>query len=276
MTLNEISNPNDNNQDNNPLELTSYDKLKHLARYHWCEGRFQAKEFAKYINGMVIILHENNPDWSINRIAKQMWIDFQDLEGFSKSTIYNYLDDYNKRLLKPTGRPKKKNYKDEFQALETNVPEDSSTEREKRLIQYLKAARKDFEDQDKALEQLKQENKQLKEDKANLDPEHLKKISDLKDIEFEHNEKLLEKNREIEGLKEILKDKDSQIEDLGYELDKASVNIKSVIELQQNEPVTENQRTVTRKYQLQHKDQTIPLICIFDYDTKSFTISVDE
>lgn len=162
-----------------------------------------------------------------------MWIDFQDLEGFSKSTIYNYLDNYNKRLLTPTGRPKKKNVQDEFPMLETNVPEDSSTERERRLMQLLKAARKDFENQDKALEQLREENKQLKEEKANLDPEQLKKISDFKDIEFEHNEKLLEKNREIEGLKETLRDKDSQIEELGYELDEASVNIESLTTEQQ-------------------------------------------
>ena len=75
------------------------------VRKDWELGRTAARSIANNLNKMVEILHVEKPDWTINKIANQIWIMNSDLEGFSKRTIYNNLDADNKQLV--TAQPKK-------------------------------------------------------------------------------------------------------------------------------------------------------------------------
>ena len=83
------------------LVVGSYTQLKEEFRYHWEEGRIAATKAAENLNDMVSLLKKENPDWKISRIANKIWIDNEDLEGFSKNTIYRNLNENNKALLDP-------------------------------------------------------------------------------------------------------------------------------------------------------------------------------
>ena len=62
------------------------------------------------INELVIITHEENPDWTLNRIANFIYLANQDLDGLSKNEIYKKVTDENRIILdvkktKPKGLP---------------------------------------------------------------------------------------------------------------------------------------------------------------------------
>lgn len=107
-----------------------FDKINNDVRSNWEIGRAAAKHVGKKLNQLVALVHKEEPEWSINKIAQQIWVANEDLEGFSKQTIYNNLNDENKQLLQITQKqPKKRNnvLEERFTTLETNVIEDSSS-----------------------------------------------------------------------------------------------------------------------------------------------------
>ena len=71
-------------------------------------GREAARNVSININELVSILHKDHPDWSINRIAHAIWAANEDLDGFSKTTIYDNLNNDNKALLDMTKQNNKK------------------------------------------------------------------------------------------------------------------------------------------------------------------------
>ena len=81
------------------FEIGEYKQLREEFRYHWEEGRIAAEKAGKDLNEMVSLIHKENPEWSISKIANKIWIDNEDLEGFSKNTIYRNLNDDNRTLL---------------------------------------------------------------------------------------------------------------------------------------------------------------------------------
>jgi hypothetical protein len=119
------------------------------VRKDWELGRTAARNIANNLNKMVEILHVEKPDWTINKIANQIWVMNSDLEGFSKRTIYNNLDADNKQLVTPQPKKQLQHYKpstaleelrkqrgetivqnnvpeQKFAEVQTNVIEDSS------------------------------------------------------------------------------------------------------------------------------------------------------
>ena len=68
-------------------------------RNQWGIGKKAAAEVKKILNKLIAILHEEHPSWSITKIAYTLWVQHQDLEGFSRPTILGKLDDDNRRLL---------------------------------------------------------------------------------------------------------------------------------------------------------------------------------
>ena len=76
-----------------------FEDANHEFRAYWEMGRDAARNAAKKINEMVVILHKQNPKWSINHIANTIWVKNEDLEGFSKQTIYNNLNNENRQLI---------------------------------------------------------------------------------------------------------------------------------------------------------------------------------
>ena len=75
-------------------------------------GREAARNAAIKINDMVSTTHQQYPEWSINKIAQRIYLKHQELEGFSRQTIYNNLDNENRQLLnqtKPLGVKHNKN-----------------------------------------------------------------------------------------------------------------------------------------------------------------------
>ena len=71
-----------------------------IVRSHWEIGRTAAKNVANHLNKLVEIVHREEPDWKINKIAQQIWIANEDLEGFSKDTVYRNLNDEHKALVR--------------------------------------------------------------------------------------------------------------------------------------------------------------------------------
>ncbi len=71
------------------------------VRKDWELGRTAARNISNNLNKLVEILHNEHQDWTINKIAQQIWIMNSDLDGFSKRTIYNNLDADNKQLVTP-------------------------------------------------------------------------------------------------------------------------------------------------------------------------------
>ncbi|MGE5634008.1 MAG: hypothetical protein ACM3VV_02135 [Deltaproteobacteria bacterium] len=111
------------------FETGEYKQLRGEFRYHWEEGRIAAEKAGKDLNEMVSLIHKEFPEWSISKIAKKIWIDNEDLDGFSQRTVYNNLNENNKALLDPSfqNNAKKNNVIEESIAtLQPNVIEDSS------------------------------------------------------------------------------------------------------------------------------------------------------
>ena len=69
------------------------------VRNEWEDGRKAARNVSKYLNELVEILHKEEPDWTLKKIARQIWIANEDLEGFSTNTIYNNLNEENRQLV---------------------------------------------------------------------------------------------------------------------------------------------------------------------------------
>lgn len=112
------------------LDNTGSDYKKESARFReaWIEGTKQAKIAHEALNRMIVILHEDNPDWSMREIALTIAIDHADLEGFSKTKIYNELSEENRRILQDTGFPKggkRKNPKKNTEQASTEPPLDN-------------------------------------------------------------------------------------------------------------------------------------------------------
>lgn len=98
------------------FETGKYKLVRQEFRYNWEEGRIAAQKAGHDLNEMVKLIHDEYPDWGFNRIAKKIWIDNEDLEGFSRSTIKRYLDESNLQLLglvdNSTGEEKIKDIED--------------------------------------------------------------------------------------------------------------------------------------------------------------------
>lgn len=102
------------------------DVNKHV-RAHWQLGREEARQVAIHINKLVNILHKEHNDWSINKIAHAIWAANEDLEGFSRKTIYNNLNDENRILIDTRFQKGKNNVLEESDVmLHPNVIEQSS------------------------------------------------------------------------------------------------------------------------------------------------------
>ena len=119
MTTIEI--PNKNNYDK------QFEHASHEFRAHWNMGREAARNAAIKINDMVSTSHQQYPDWSINKIAQRIYIKHQELEGFSRQTIYNNLNDENRQLIDSRfSENRKKVLEQSVSMLEPNVIEESS------------------------------------------------------------------------------------------------------------------------------------------------------
>ena len=81
------------------FETGKYKLVRQEFRYNWEEGRIAAQKAGDDLNEMVKLINDEYPDWSFSRIAKKIWIDNEDLEGFSRRTIKRYLDDSTIQLL---------------------------------------------------------------------------------------------------------------------------------------------------------------------------------
>jgi hypothetical protein len=106
-----------------------FTKVNNNVRVEWEAGRKAARNVSQYLNELVAIVHKEEPEWKMNKIAQQIWIANEDLEGFSKDTIYRNLDDDHKALLRPYEKQPTENnvIEESFLTREKNVTEDSSS-----------------------------------------------------------------------------------------------------------------------------------------------------
>ena len=47
---------------------------------NWEMGRHAAKNVEKRLNELVALVHKEEPEWSINKIAQQIWVANEDLK----------------------------------------------------------------------------------------------------------------------------------------------------------------------------------------------------
>src|SRR5215203_3802682 len=79
--------------------MSNFDKTNKEFRAHWNMGREAARNAAIKLNELVRLLHDENPDWTISKIANQIWVKNEELDGFTRKTIYNNLDEENRKLI---------------------------------------------------------------------------------------------------------------------------------------------------------------------------------
>jgi hypothetical protein len=115
----EIAKVSDNNE-------KRYREASGELKTFWNIGRKAAEEVNKRLNIMVKILHEEHPDWSINRIAHQIWIENEDLDGFSKDKIYRKLDQVNRSLIDQAKQNRNKVLEKSVLSSKHKIIEDSS------------------------------------------------------------------------------------------------------------------------------------------------------
>ena len=150
---------------------------------------------------MVTIVHTDNKDWSIKKICEYIAGKNDDLEeyGFSSRTIYNYLNDENRKLLGPRGRKMIENNvtEEKFEDFQINVTEDSSTSNTKTLpINY------------KVKEVVNISNKDKAEDfeVPNITTTTIKTNTETHGTTIDQNE------RQEEEQRQLIKDQDEYIE----------------------------------------------------------------
>ena len=80
-----------------------YRDTSNELRNYWEIGKNAAAKVNKILNKLIAILHEEHPSWSITKIAYTIWVQHEDLEGFSRPTIVSKLDNDNRKLLHNKG-----------------------------------------------------------------------------------------------------------------------------------------------------------------------------
>jgi hypothetical protein len=83
---------------------------KNKQRYEDARNKFRTSLRESYdaMNVMIEILHEDNPAWSINQIAKYIWNENKKVWGFSVRSIYNHLNKQNRELIEKKFNPTQK------------------------------------------------------------------------------------------------------------------------------------------------------------------------
>ena len=228
-----------------------FNRTSHELRTHWKIGRNAAEEVTKRINNLVVILHEEHPDWSITKIAYNIWIQHQDLEGFSRPTILSKLNDENRKLLRNKdgkGLPTKSNNK--------NL-EESSTPIDETL--YLSTAHqiKNAESvpitEEQTDEMLKELLKPIEEDSTSNDPLQ------------ENKSYLTQQYRELQTTKQLLQEARKQIEQLNEKVQELSIKLVGTFG-----------NRFKFNFDLEVKDQQIPLVVTVFPDKKSGYVIIDE
>jgi hypothetical protein len=95
----------------------NFKEINNEVRAHWQLGREAGRNVSLKLNELVSILHKEHKDWSINKIFHAIWAANEDLDGFSKDTIYRNLNDDNRTLLDVT---KQNRTKEQNNLLEEN------------------------------------------------------------------------------------------------------------------------------------------------------------
>lgn len=106
-----------------------FTNVNNHVRSNWEMGRHAAKNVEKRLNELVALVHKEEPEWSINKIAQQIWVANEDLEGFTTKTIYNNLDESNRMLLDHSKQNRNRNKfpEESVVTLQHKVIEDSSS-----------------------------------------------------------------------------------------------------------------------------------------------------
>lgn len=125
---------------NNIVAAGTYhsDKFEYVnqkLREHFQRSQDEIEKVKEKVNELVVIVHNDNKDWSLKKISDYIAGKNDDLEelGFSSRTIYNYLNEENRKLLNHTGRPRGMlqniDIEQRFESVQTNVPEESSSKK---------------------------------------------------------------------------------------------------------------------------------------------------
>jgi IS30 family transposase len=74
--------------------------MKNL-RQHFGVAHQEVEKVKEKVNELVVLVHNDNKDWSIKKICNYIAGKNDDLEhlGFSAKTIYRYLNDENRQLI---------------------------------------------------------------------------------------------------------------------------------------------------------------------------------
>ena len=254
---------------NNKITIVS-DKNKNRYNDAKCEfktyfekGINLLEEAKKRINIMVTILHEEYPDWSIRKIAYQIWLENEDIEGFSKDKIYRNLDEANILLLNPTKQNRKKVLGESVLTNKHKILEESST------TNTDADADKDYKSNLPTIYQTKHaENIKIKEEKANGNIKDLPNSTKeyfLSNKTLQENNPYLTQYQELQTTKQLLDEARIQIEEQDQKIKELSI-----------EKVGTYVNRFTFTFDLEVKDQEIPLLITVFPHNRSGYVMIDE
>ena len=239
-----------------------FEYVNQKLRQHFQLAQDEMDKVKEHVNELVTIVHNDNKDWSIKKISEYIAGKNDDLEefGFSSRTIYNYLNIHSVVTYVICKKSQKNVTEDDDEGFHHNVIEDSSTmnAREFTKQHYQRAHRNMSKSEvDKIFEEIPQDL-----DFDNITP------TDLNAALTKANESVI--NKDYEEAETRLKRFDILMKEA------ATTTKDQKVDKKKPEPKPKNKNIVSKKYELKYKDQTIPLICLFFYDSESFTITVDE
>jgi hypothetical protein len=246
-----------------------FEKKNDEVRAYYLEKLETDRNLGIKIDELVDIVHDEHPDWSLTKIAQYICAENEDLDGFSSKTIYDKISD-EKRILygrsemirsNNNNKTKLQNKvrKSDVETFPHRVLEDSSRmdAREFTKQQYQIAHRNMSKSEvDKLFEEIPQ----------NLDFDNIT-VTDLNSALTNANESVIKKD---------LEEAETRLKRFDILMKAAATTKDQKVDKKKPEPKPKNKNIVSKKYELKYKDQFIPLICLFYYDTESFTITVDE
>lgn len=219
-----------------------YNDAKCEFKTYFEKGIKVLDEAKKRINVMVTILHEEYPDWSIRKIAYQIWLENEDVEGFSKDKVYRNLDEVNLLLLDQTKQNRKKVLGESVITNKHKIIEDSSNTNND--------ADKDNKISVPTVYQIK-------------NAENIKVTESNKPLQ--EDDPYLTQYQELQTTKQLLEEARMQIEEQDQKIKELTI-----------EKVATCGKRFTFNCNLEVKDQEIPLLVTVYPQSKSGYVMIDE
>lgn len=179
-----------------------FEYINQKLREHFQLADKEIDKVKQHVNELVVIVHNDNKDWSLKKICEYIAGRNDDLEeyGFSAKTIYNYLNEQNRQLVDSrkykrkkgdsTGRTRRgkgtksqNNVTEPFhESVHETVPEESSRTKSDNLTEIIDTLNKqvaDFPSSSSSLSSSSDDNEVIYNDPGKIINEQQEQIKEL-------------------------------------------------------------------------------------------------